>query len=165
MTIGNGAVVRVRRAGEHDVPVIQGLLSELHAQHYDSMPERFLPQAMGETNAGMFRSWLTDPSQCLLVAERSGRMAGYSRAEVRSTPDSIAHRGRTWAEVHEVCVAAKSRRSGAGRLLMEETRAWAKGQNASSLELAVYAFNETALDFYRRIGMRELRVTLTMATE
>jgi GNAT superfamily N-acetyltransferase len=129
------------------------------------MPERFLPRAAGETDAAMFRSWLADPSQCLLVAEKSEHIVGYARGEVRSSPDGIAHRGRTWAEVHEVCVDPTTRRGGAGRLLMKEVSAWARGQNASSLELSVYAFNAEALRFYRCIGMVELRVTLTMALE
>lgn len=165
MMIERDAAIRVRPAGREDIPLLQGLLSELHAQHYEAMPERFLPQAAGESDSVLFGSWLANEKVCLLVAERASRVVAYARAELRSPPDGVAHRARTFVEVHEIVVAKGLRRSGVGRLLMQALLEWAESSNASSLELSVYAFNEEALDFYRRIGMKDMRITLAKALE
>ncbi len=165
MTIERDGTIRTRPATGQDIPILQGLLSELHSQHYDAMPERFLPQAAGELDSKFFQGCLGDPSQHLVVAEEKGQVVGYARAQCRSNPDGVAHRARTFVEVHEIVVSEAVRGAGAGKRLMEDVVAWARRQKASGVELSVYAFNGDALAFYRRIGMSDMRITLAMALD
>ncbi|KAB2850669.1 MAG: GNAT family N-acetyltransferase [Hyphomicrobiaceae bacterium] len=152
--------VNIRQATEQDIPRLQALLRDLHAPHVRALPERFAPRAVGEWDRDLFRGYLSSPSQVVLAAERSGEVVGFARAEFRNTSQGVAHLARTYVEVHEICIDPAARRSGAGRLLLEAVKDWAKRQNASSLELSVYAFNEAALAFYRRVGLSDMRITL-----
>jgi len=41
---------------------------------------------------------------------------------------------------------------GIGRILMDKMQEWATAKGATSIELHVYEFNETAVSFYERLG-------------
>jgi ribosomal protein S18 acetylase RimI-like enzyme len=59
---------------------------------------------------------------------------------------------RTQAELVSMWVAAEYRRTGTGRLLVDAITTWAKAHGAKSLLLLVTSSNDTAMQFYRRIG-------------
>jgi diamine N-acetyltransferase len=63
--------------------------------------------------------------------------------------------------VDSLVVRKQKRRSGAGRALMRAAEDWAASQGASSLDLTVYEFNQTAIAFYRRLGYQNLSRRLT----
>jgi ribosomal protein S18 acetylase RimI-like enzyme len=56
------------------------------------------------------------------------------------------------ADLVSMWVAPESRRSGAGRLLVDAIARWAAGKGAQHLYLMVTGGNDAAMEFYRRIG-------------
>jgi GNAT superfamily N-acetyltransferase len=72
---------------------------------------------------------------------------------------------RRRGHVETLVVAARHRRQGLGRLLMDEAAAWARGHHAVELVLTIWGGNALAETFYRRIGYRSLSTVLSRSLE
>jgi GNAT superfamily N-acetyltransferase len=59
---------------------------------------------------------------------------------------------RRVAVVENLAVREDFRRAGIGSALMDRALRWAEGLGATEIELNVYEFNQTAIDFYRNLG-------------
>jgi len=60
----------------------------------------------------------------------------------------------TRAQLISMWTAPTHRRQGVGRMLVEEVTAWARARGARSLQLMVTSINESAMQFYERLGFR-----------
>ncbi len=98
------------------------------------------------------------PDPALMVAQdESGERLGFIRLETR--PDHFSGEQRGY--VSEIAVAENGEGRGAGKALMEAGEAWARGYRLLTLD--VFAANERARSFYRRLGYGE--DSLSMAKE
>jgi ribosomal protein S18 acetylase RimI-like enzyme len=99
-----------------------------------------------------------DPA--LMVAQdETGERLGFIRLETR--PDHFTGERRGY--VSEIAVAKNGEGRGVGKALMEAGEAWARGRGYQLLTLDVFAGNERARSFYRRLGYDE--DSLSMAKE
>jgi ribosomal protein S18 acetylase RimI-like enzyme len=88
----------------------------------------------------------------LLVAEVGGQLVGVVHAIVRDTPAIPVLVPRCYAVVDCIAVRSGFQNHGIGRTLMEKMQEWAIAKGATSIELNVFEFNETAISFYERLG-------------
>lgn len=145
--------VTIREATAQDYDPLCAIIDEVDDLHRRNLPQRFQPPAAGSVRSRHFIvSAIEDPETGLFVAEVEDRLAGMVHVIVRETPDIPIMVPRRYACVDSLAVSEPFRRMGIGRALMEKARAWARAQGASSIELNVYAFNRTALAFYRALG-------------
>jgi ribosomal protein S18 acetylase RimI-like enzyme len=99
-----------------------------------------------------------DPA--LMVADdEAGERLGFIRLETRLDHFTGERRGY----VSEIAVAEHGESRGVGKALMEAGEAWARGRGYRLLTLDVFAGNERARSFYRRLGYGE--DSLSMAKE
>ena len=56
------------------------------------------------------------------------------------------------ALVSDIAVKTEFRRHGIGSMLVNKVHEWGETRGASAVELTVYAFNQSAIDFYEAIG-------------
>jgi ribosomal protein S18 acetylase RimI-like enzyme len=70
---------------------------------------------------------------------------------------------RRYAVVDGLAVTAAFQHQGVGRLLMDAAHSWAAARGAGAIELNVYAFNETAIAFYRSLGYEIYSVRMSRA--
>jgi ribosomal protein S18 acetylase RimI-like enzyme len=52
------------------------------------------------------------------------------------------------------------KRQGLGKLLVKAAEDWSKGKGASSVNLSVYDFNQSAIDFYKKVGYHTLSIRM-----
>ena len=90
----------------------------------------------------------------MLVAEIEAGIVGVVSLWVK--PD-LAH-GDTVVEVPMLAVAEDHRRTGVGKLLMEEVRNVASENSASQIELVATRSNVSAREFYSSLGFVEADV-------
>ena len=93
------------------------------------------------------RHWLSAANGVLLVAESSGRLAGYGLMIFRR--DSAA------ARIYSLAVAEGFRGQGIGRALMQALEKAARRRCRSELRLEVASQNADAIALYQRYGFRE----------
>ena len=66
----------------------------------------------------------------------------------------------TTAYIDDLFVNPDFRRQGIGKLLFLKAQTLAKHKGASRIDLMVWAFNRSALDFYHSLGLCEQRFIL-----
>ena len=142
------------------MPAVGRLAAELVRMHHAADPARFL--LVPNVEEGYAR-WLSRESArdgaVVLVAEREGRIVGYSYGTVE---------GRDWnllldshGAIHDIFVADDARRGGVGgRLLQAMTRAL-EGAGAPRIVLSTMVANEAAQRLFRAAGFRATMLEMT----
>jgi GNAT superfamily N-acetyltransferase len=142
-----GSENKVREAKVEDAAEIQGLVRELAEAIGDTPPTE-------EAIRARLEELLDEPSARVLLAENEAGVVGGASFWIK--PD-LAH-GDIVVEVPMLVVAEEHRRSGVGRVLMEEVRNIASDNDASQIELVATRANVTAREFYRSLGFVEADV-------
>jgi ribosomal protein S18 acetylase RimI-like enzyme len=142
-----GSKNKVREANVEDAARIHLLACELAETVGDTPPTE-------EATRARLEELLDEPRARVLVAENEVGIIGGASFWIK--PD-LAH-GDTVVEVPMLVVAEDHRRSGVGRLLMEEVRNVASDNGASQIELVATRANVTAREFYRSLGFVEAEV-------
>ena len=139
--------IKARDATTRDAAGIHRLALELAETVGDTPPtEEALRARLGEL--------LDEPRARVLVAEIEAGIVGVVSLWVK--PD-LAH-GDTVVEVPMLVVAEDHRRTGVGKLLMEEVRNVASENSASQIELVATRSNVSAREFYSSLGFVEADV-------
>ncbi len=138
------ADLQVREAKAEDEEGIYALARELAEAVGDSPPAR-------EAVRKRLVELLEEPRARTLVAEAEGEIVGAVSFWIK--PD-LAH-GDVVVEVPMLVVAEDHRRSGVGKLLVEEMRRQASDHDASIIELIATSDNLAARSFYRSLGFVE----------
>jgi ribosomal protein S18 acetylase RimI-like enzyme len=152
---------RVRRGRSADWAAARGLLQQVEELHAKIAPDYFRSATRGETE------WLrliNEAHAAVFIAESdgpgrgasAGEIAGVLVARIYDTPVDPAMVPRRRSHVETLVVGARHRRRGIGRLLMEESTAWARAQGATEVVLTTWAGNQEAEAFYERLGYRVL---------
>jgi GNAT superfamily N-acetyltransferase len=139
--------IKARDATVEDVAGIHGLARELSESVGDEPP-------MKEAVRMRLNELLDEPRARVLVAENEAGIVGGVSFWIK--PD-LAH-GDTVVEVPMLVVAEDHRRTGVGKLLMEEVRNVASDNGASQIELVATRANVIAREFYRSLGFVEADV-------
>ncbi|HZC82785.1 MAG TPA: GNAT family N-acetyltransferase [Rubrobacter sp.] len=142
-----GTKNKVREANVGDATRIHGLARELAETVGDTPPTE---EAIG----ARLEELLDEAGARVLVAVGEVGVVGVASFWIK--PD-LAH-GDIVVEVPMLVVAEDHRRSGVGRLLMEEVRNIASDNGASQIELVATRANVTAREFYRSLGFVEAEV-------
>lgn len=90
----------------------------------------------------------------ILIVERDG-MACVDYVCKPETPYRMA---RNFYHVQEIAVDEAFRRQGIARELFEFMKADAEKRKLNKIELDVWAFNESAIEFYEAMGFKETRI-------
>jgi ribosomal protein S18 acetylase RimI-like enzyme len=139
--------IKARDATTRDAARIHGLARELAETVGDEPPTE-------EAVRARLEELLDEPRARVLVAENEAGIVGGVSFWIK--PD-LAH-GDTVVEVPMLVVAKDHRRTGVGKLLMEEVRNVASDNEASQIELVTTRANVTAREFYRSLGFVEADV-------
>lgn len=139
--------IKVRAATTEDAAGIHGLARELAETVGDEPPTE-------EAIRARLEELLDEPRARVLIAENEAGIVGGVSFWIK--PD-LAH-GDAVVEVPMLVVAEDHRRSGVGKLLMEEVRNVASDNGASQIELVATRSNVTAREFYRSLGYVEADV-------
>ena len=139
-----GSNYKVREANVEDAAEICGLARELAETVGDEPPTEKATRAR-------LKELLDESRVRVLVAEDEAGIVGGVSFWIK--PD-LAH-GDTVVEVPMLVVAEDHRRTGVGKLLMEEVRNVASDNGASQIELVATRSNVTAREFYHSLGFVE----------
>ena len=145
--------MKIRSATLADREGLSRLTAEVHELHREARPDVYM-----EFDPEQFRKEISDtlyrPDSILLVAEEEGELAGMALLTLRQPPNPIL-KPRLYAFLEELSVGERFRGRGIGTALFTAAKEQALKRGAVSLELQVWSFNEAALRFYEKMGMKE----------
>ena len=151
----------IRRARSAELPSLGRLGALLVQQHHDFDPRRFLAPraATAEHYAAFLGSQLDDPDALVLVAEREGRVIGYTFSAMEGY-DYKSLRGPAGL-LHDILVDPDHRGRGVGRRLLDETISMLRARGARQVVLSTAERNESAQRLFARLGFRRTMIEMT----
>jgi ribosomal protein S18 acetylase RimI-like enzyme len=151
----------IRPAAHSDLPAVGRLGALLVRLHHDLDAQRFLP-ATSQTEhvyASFLGSQLREENVLVLVAERDGKLIGYTYAGVEGH-DYMALRGPAGA-LYDIIVDPAVRHQGVGRMLLDATLTELKARGVPRVVLSTAERNESAQRLFARAGFRQTMVEMT----
>ena len=144
--------ISVRTATAEDYNSLCKLFDEGDALHRDNLPHIFQKPGGAAREPDYYLGLVADENVALLVAEVDEKLVGFVHAILRDTPAFPIFVPRCYAIVEGIVVKSGFQNHGIGKILMDKMQEWATAKGATSIELNVYEFNETAISFYERLG-------------
>jgi ribosomal protein S18 acetylase RimI-like enzyme len=151
---------RIRPATEADYDALCELWREMDELHASLLPGYFRRPRQPAKSPAELAKLLRAVSETVRVAEVDGRVVALVHVQLYDTPPAETLTPRRRAHVETIVVAADARRHGLGRRLMAEAAAWGRERGAVELVLTVWAGNDAAEEFYRRLGFEPVNRVL-----
>jgi len=152
--------VIIRPAAPHDIDAVAQLWQALVGYHREldsDLPPAAPNGAVRYARRLMDR--LEDPLTSVLVAEIDGKVVGYVLGMVVDlVPEMFSQSPSGF--LADIYVAADYRRLGVGRALVEHLTAWFREKGLRYYEWHVAARNEDALEFWRKVGGRDVMLRM-----
>jgi GNAT superfamily N-acetyltransferase len=150
------AGLHIRRATLADASLIASLGAETFVTSFGAQntPEnlaKHLAKAFGEE---IQRSELTDPAITYLIAEQSGRIAGYAQVRDGDAPACVT--GASPVEVRRFYVTQEFHGTGIAQALMDACASEARRRGGLTLWLGVWDQNPRAIRFYTKSGYEDV---------
>jgi ribosomal protein S18 acetylase RimI-like enzyme len=142
----------VRKATLDDYNSLCELFDEVDALHRANLPHIFQKPGGAAREQDYYAGLIADENIALFVAQAGGQLVGFVHAMVREAPAIPIFVPRRYAIVDSIVVRSGFQNHGIGRTLMENMQEWAIAKGATSIELNVYEFNQTAISFYEGLG-------------
>ena len=150
----------IRRAEEKDAPRISALLRQVLSVHAEARPDLFRAGTQKYGEADVLRL-LSDPDCVVFVeTDESDLAEGYAICFAQTVGDDGIAVGRRELYVDDLCVDERVRKTGVATRLFARVRQYAKDEGFDWITLNVWNGNETALAFYRRMGLTVRKTTL-----
>ena len=146
----------VRFAEEKDLNRVNELRKQVNDLHVEGRPDIFKP-GFGEELRGFAKVLLEGENSDVIVVEREGIICGMVCVDYVNKPETKYGMARNFYHVQEIAVDEGFRRQGVAKELFEFMKKDAKKRGLSKIELDVWAFNESALEFYQAMGFQETR--------
>lgn len=145
----------IRRARPEDYPAVDRLMYKLHCLHVEGESEIYRP-VEHPYSEDEYKTMLKERANVMLCAEIDGEVAGYASMTLKDvrSPQLICRR---IAYVNELIMSPDARGKGTGRQMMEALEMEGKKAGAVEMQLMVWEFNVSALDFYQSLGMKTQR--------
>ena len=141
-----------RRATMDDYDVLMVLVAEADELHARLMPGYFRKPTRPARSRAELSRVLSSLDEIVYVAVEGEEIVGMVHAQLYDTPPGPALVQRRRAHVDNLVVAARHRRLGHGRALLDAASTWAKAKGAEELLLTVWSGNADAERFYERLG-------------
>lgn len=144
----------IRQATAKDYYEISNLVSEVFNLHLKNRPDVY-SEVDNPFQRERFEELLNDDNSKLFVVEDvdSGELVAYSIVQIMTSRNISILKPSKFAYIDDFCVKSTYRNNGIGKVLFNYTVDYAKKEGASSLQLIVWEFNESAIKFYEALGM------------
>jgi ribosomal protein S18 acetylase RimI-like enzyme len=150
--------MEIRAATLEDYPALTALEAEVQAIHVEGAPHVYRPGGVysRESYAELFAS----PGNAVVLAVEGVEAVGYMHYEIRESAETEFTYARRSLHIHAISVSEAQRRKGYGEALMDYALARAAENGVDRVTLDVWAFNESALRFYERLGFIPTKIRM-----
>ena len=152
--------MKIRRAQGKDIPAISKLLGEVLEIHAAIRPDIFIPGTTKYT-AEELTEILNDNQQPVYVAvDENDEVLGYAFTQLQEQPFSTNMVQFKSLFIDDLCVDSSARSQGVGKALLNFVKQEAKRVGCYELTLNVWAGNNSAINFYKKNGLKVKETTM-----
>ena len=145
--------MQIRDMKLDDYDAADRLMAQVHQLHVEGRPDLYV-DVEHIYSKEQFAEMVSNEDMISVAAEENGQIIGICFISMRAKTCMVKRRT---AYMEDLCVDEAYRGSGIGRKLFLYTKERAKQMGAERLDLMVWNFNENALRFYEKMGMKPQR--------
>ena len=156
--------MEIRLALNSDVPGILSLLLQVGQVHHEIRPDIFRSGALKYDEAAL-AALLRDDRRPIFLAVEDGFVKGYCFCVHKDYNSSGVSTERRELYIDDLCVDGSCRGQGVAKALYRHVCEYARTQNIQFITLNVWCGNETAMEFYKKMGLRPRHIMMEMPLE
>lgn len=145
--------LKIRRAVESDLSVINKLLYQVHRVHSDVRPDLFRAGAKKYRDDEL-KAIIADECRPIFVAEQDGTVLGYAFCVHQQYVNDNNRTDVKTLYIDDLCVDETARKMHIGRRLYEYVVDYARRYEYYNVTLNVWADNANAVKFYEKLGLK-----------
>jgi ribosomal protein S18 acetylase RimI-like enzyme len=143
----------IREATKSDYDCVHKLQKQVHEIHTQERPDHY-KTAQTTLDYDYFQNLIENDNARVFVLEHEKQIVAYTILSIKQPVDRPIIVPKKNVFMDDLGVDYMVRGKGIGRLLFKRALDFVKEIEASSLELAVWEFNEAAINFYEKMGMK-----------
>ena len=146
--------LKIREGNTNDYIAISNLIKEVHDLHVLNRPDVYL-NVDNPFKKEQFEELLNSNNTNLFVVENTdnNELIGYSILQIMTTRNLNILIPLKFVYVDDFCIKSTYQKRGIDKMLFTHIVDYAKSNEASSIQLNVWDFNENAIKFYESLGM------------
>ena len=148
----------IRKANNKDIPRIIELLHQVNMVHHVIRPDLFKPHTT-KYNEQELGTMLDDDSKPIFVYD-DGLVLGYAFCQVTEVRGNQLLEDIKTLYIDDICVDENARGRHIGKALYEYVRDYAKSIGCNNITLNVWEGNDSAISFYKNMGMQVQKTTM-----
>ena len=141
----------IRKAEKKDIPGLINLLYQVDAVHNGIRPDLFKGNT-AKYNEQELEEILKDDSKPIFVYD-DGKILGHAFCQINEVRNHRLLQDAKTLYIDDICVDEQSRGRHIGKALYEYVRDYAKSIGCHNITLNVWEGNDSAYNFYKRMGM------------
>ena len=145
--------ITVREGDWGDYELLRAAIREEQHIHAVNRPDIFADLEDSPFGREDFEKLMEEENSFFLVAEADGRAAGICNVKLKQAPAHPVVVPRRYAYIDDICILEDFRHMGVGKALYEALADIIRPMGINRVELKVWAFNESAMGFYKALGM------------
>lgn len=143
----------IRKANKEDIRGMMALLYQVDAVHHGIRPDLFKSNT-AKYNEQELETILNDSSKPIFVYEAENRILGHAFCQLTEVKDNRLLQDIKTLYIDDICIDETVRGKHIGTALFEYVRDYAKSIGCYNVTLNVWEGNDSALSFYRKMGMQ-----------
>ena len=143
----------IRLANEKDIEQINNLLYQVHKVHSDARPDLFKAGGKKYTDEEL-KEIIKDEEKPIFVYEADGKIEGYAFCILIDNTNENSLCDYKSLYIDDLCVDENCRGRGIGKILYDYVLEYAKKIGCYNLTLNVWEGNDSAMQFYKNIGLK-----------
>ena len=147
----------IREANKFDIPEIIDLLKQVNLIHHQGRPDIF---NIGTKYIKEELEQLIDDEQKPIYVFIDNKILGYAFCIIKEIKDDNILVNRRELYIDDLCVLENNRGNHIGTSLFSYVKEKAIELNCDSITLNVWSFNEGAMAFYQKMGMKPLKTVM-----
>ena len=152
-------IMEIRRAEARDIPYIAKLLHQVHDVHSAHRPDIF-NRGNRKYNDEEIGALIADDTKPIYVADEDGAVLGYAFCIIEEVKDIPALVDMKSLYIDDLCVDEEHRGKHIGTALYEFVLSEAKRLGCYHVTLNVWNFNDAAMRFYEKCGLKPLKTVM-----
>ncbi len=142
----------IRKLEKTDFSTLKELFGQLYQIHYYNRPDIFTPNQ--PINEKYFDEILNSTVKHCFVYEKEGKLIGAILYKEFETENYDSLKPRKFFKIYDIVIKQEFRRQGYGTKLFEFVKEQAKTNDVDSIEVEAWAFNDEAINFYKKLNMK-----------
>ena len=148
----------IRRAETRDIPALSALLYQVELIHHRGRPDLFRGPAAKYSRDELAVLLADETTPIFVCTDKSDVVLGYVFCRFKQHVNDDVMTDVKSLYIDDFCVEETCRGRGVGTLLIEHAKHFARETGCYNLTLNVWAFNESAIAFYEKSGLRPQKI-------